>query len=39
MSLLSTAGIHILWLATTDLPVALAVLLSLGFATLVMARG
>ncbi len=39
MSLLSAAGIHILWLATTDLPVALAVLLSLGFATLVMARG
>ena len=39
IALLSAAGVHILWLATADLPVALAALPSLGFAMLVMARG
>ncbi len=39
ISLLGSAFIHILWLAATDLPLALASLLSLGYAALVLARG
>lgn len=39
ISLLGSAFIHVLWLAATDLPVAGAGLLSLGYAAVVMARG
>ena len=39
ISLLGTAFIHVLWLAATDLPIAAASLVSLGYATLVMAKG
>ncbi|MXW51948.1 MAG: hypothetical protein F4X81_00800 [Gammaproteobacteria bacterium] len=39
ISLLGSAFIHIAWLAATDLPVALASLLSLGYAALVMSKG
>ena len=39
ISLLGSAFIHILWLAATDLPVAVAGLLSLGYAALVMSKG
>ena len=39
ISLLGTAFIHALWLAATDLPIAAAGLISLGYATLVMAKG
>ena len=39
ISLLGSAFIHILWLATTDLPLAIASLLSLTYAALMMSRG
>ena len=39
ISLLGSAFIHIGWLAATDLPVALAGLLSIGYAVLVMSKG
>jgi len=39
VSLLGSAYIHILWLAATDLPVALAGLLSVLYSALVMTRG
>ena len=39
ISLLGSAFIHILWLALTDLPVAGAGLVSVGYAGLVMSKG
>ena len=39
ISLLGSAFIHILWLAVTDLTIAAASLLSLGYAILVMRKG
>ena len=39
ISLLGSAFIHILWLAATDLPVAVASLLSLAYAALTMSKG
>ena len=39
ISLLGSAFIHILWLATTDLSLAGAGLISLGYAGTVMAKG
>ena len=39
ISLLGSACIHVLWLAATDLPIAAAGLISLGYATLVMTKG
>ena len=39
ISLLGSAFIHVLWLAATDLPIAGAGLISLGFAGVVMAKG
>lgn len=39
ISLLGSAFIHVLWLAATDLPIAAASALSLGYATLIMSKG
>ena len=39
ISLLGSAFIHILWLAATDLPIAVASLLSAAYAVLVMSKG
>ena len=39
ISLLGSAFIHILWLAATDLHIAGASLVSIGYATLVMSKG